>query len=68
MQQPTIEGSVKNGWWSRKRGVTESQADRRQRTTSDDVDNDGDGATNDTTMTMVTARRNATTRKFDEGG
>jgi hypothetical protein len=31
MQQPTIEGSVKNGWWSRKRGVAESQADRRQR-------------------------------------
>ena len=31
MQQPTIEGSVKNGWWSWKRGVAESQADRRQR-------------------------------------
>jgi hypothetical protein len=30
MQQPTIEWSVKNGWWSRKRGVAESQADRRQ--------------------------------------
>ena len=30
MQQPTIEGSIKDGWWSRNRGVAESQADKRQ--------------------------------------
>ena len=30
MQQPTIEGSIKNGWCSRKCGVAQSQADRRQ--------------------------------------
>ena len=31
MKQPTIEGSIKDRWWSRNRGVAESQADRRQR-------------------------------------